>query len=277
MTFSRLLPTAGLLLLAAGCCIDPGKWIDEPPAPPPLSELDVGLAAYPAETPAARTATQHWQSQLVRPPAYRLGYALDEPQARAYQKAHLELAQTLGYRYLGNDRMTFNPTPDCQLDLRCVYQALERTERRGVRVIAQRFLEYGRARRMSSPQLALLIITYVQSLRYERPRSQPFDVLPPALVAYERWGDCDSKSLLAYMLLRAVGVDCILLRAPSLAHVALGVRLPGTGFSVSYRGRPYLYVELTYPNWPVGTAPPDYNRPAAWSPLPLEVAAPVRP
>jgi hypothetical protein len=276
VTLPRLLSLAGLLL-ASGCCFDPSQLLEEPAPPPRAAEQELGVAAYPADTPPERATTQRWQSLLVKPPAYRFGYALDAAQARAYQGAHEKLARALGYRYLGNDRMTFTPTPECQLDLRCVYQALERTDRRGVRVIAQRFLEYGKARRMSSPQLALLIITYVQSLRYERPRSQPFDVLPPALVAFERWGDCDSKSLLAYMLLRAVGVDCVLLRAPSLAHVALGIRTPGEGFSVSYRGRRYLYVEMTYPNWPVGTAPPDYNRPAAWSALPLDVIAAAQP
>ncbi len=256
-------------VLAGGCCFDPSGMLEPAPAPR-APEQDVGVATFPPDTPADRTATQRWETGLIRPPAYRFGYALDAEQAAAYGNAHWKLAKALGYQYLGQDRMTFNPTPECQMDLRCVYQALEHAGRPGVRAIAERFLAFAKARRMTSPQLALLIITYVQSLRYERPRSQPFDVLPPALVAYERWGDCDSKSLLAYMLLRAVGTDCILLRAPSLAHVALGVRYPASGFTVSHRGRPYLYVEMTYPNWPVGVAPPDYNRPGAWDPLPLE-------
>ncbi|MGQ0506069.1 MAG: hypothetical protein ACT4TC_12210 [Myxococcaceae bacterium] len=260
----RVLPIACIVAFWGAC---------DPLAPPAsrshVHEEDIGLAVFPEDN-TERHALQRWSSSLVRPPAYRFGYALSSDKAREYADAHRRYGEEVGYRYLGEDRITFHTSERCGFDLRCVYEQLLWTNQYGVSPIAERFLNYARGRHLSSSQLSMLIITYVQSLRYERPRNEPFDILPPALVAARRTGDCDSKALLAYMLLKGVGVDCVLLRAASLQHVALGVRLPASGFSVPHQGKRYFYVEMTYPDWPVGTVPPEYQRAAAWKALPVE-------
>jgi hypothetical protein len=109
----------------------------------------------------------------------------------------------------------------------------------------------------------------VQGIHYAVPDDQPFGVLPPALVPAQNRGDCDSKALLAAMLLRQVGIDAVVLSSERLGHAALGVALPGPGDHFEHEGRRYRYAEVTSPGWPIGMVPPKYDLPRLWTVMPL--------
>jgi hypothetical protein len=89
-------------------------------------------------------------------------------------------------------------------------------------------------------------------------------VLPPALVAQRRWGDCDSKSLLAHMILRTLGINSVLISSEAHQHTMLGVALPAPGTSFTWQGRRYAFVELTAKRSPIGHIHPKLLSPNDW-------------
>lgn len=280
------------LLLAGGELDDAPGW-DGPPPPltrreprpppplPPAPELadrpseaepqpageefvDLGVARFPERQPEAPWASYRWVAAALSPARYGVGYGLEERTARRLLDDFDDLAAAMQYRRLDEDRILFEAPEGCQRDLRCIYAELAREHEAAVRPLAARFLERGRAAGLSPPELAALILTFVQHLRYQLPEDQPFGLLPPAHVAHQGWGDCDSKALLAILLLRACGIEAAMLASQSLAHAAVGVRLPGRGLQLEWRGRRYLYTEVTAEGWPMGRVPPRYDVPASW-------------
>jgi hypothetical protein len=155
-------------------------------------------------------------------------------------------------------------------DMRCVYQALLKASAPAVAPLAERFAQRIRQARLSAPEAAELILTYVQALPYRIPQEEPFGVLPPALVSAQGWGDCDSKALLALLLLERVGVRSVLLTAPTLHHAAVGVALPGPGLSLRHGALEFRYAEVTSSGWPIGMVPPMHDVPRAWKVVPLD-------
>jgi hypothetical protein len=153
-------------------------------------------------------------------------------------------------------------------DLRCVYEELARSNGEAIVPIAQRFLTYARASGLDAPTLASLIVTYVQSIEYQRVKNDPYGLVPPALVVNST-GDCDSKGLLAVMLLKLVGIDATLLESSMARHAMVGVGLPMGRDRLWHRGRSYAVVEVTAGNWPIGRMPPNMASFHDWHVVPV--------
>jgi hypothetical protein len=121
---------------------------------------------------------------------------------------------------------------------------------------------------MSAPELAGLIVAYVQSIEYRWVKEDPYGLVPPAVMVNES-GDCDSKSLLAIMLLRTVGIDAVMLVSDNAQHAMVGVGLPLGRDRIAHRGRKYAAVEITHPNWPIGRMPPKLASHRDWHVVPV--------
>lgn len=217
---------------------------------PGASDVDLGTAAYPAGT-VSPIREYAWKPEPAAS-THRFGYLLASGEARALQRR---------YRTFAN-----SPASPCA-DLECAYEFIYRTNEAALSPVVDRFIERVRAAGLKADDAAALVLTFVQEIRYEIPKDQPFEVLPAALVLSEGRGDCDSKAVLAVMLLRRLGVPALVLVSVPLAHAGVGVALPGGGLSFLYRGRSYRYVEITAPGWPIGEIAPKMNKPRLWSPV----------
>lgn len=229
--------------------------------------VDLGEAEFPPGTIADPTKYV-WEAPPLTPRHYAAAYALSPRTATELESDYRAYAERLGFRFLTDERIVFQPPPGCGRDLSCVYAQLLASNRRSLAPLAERFLSRAREARLRDPELATLIVTFVQRLRYAMPSREPFGLLPPALVAKHAWGDCDSKALLAIALLEASGIPSQMLASDSLAHAAVGVSIPGGGDGLSYRGRRYLYAEVTSEGWPIGTIPPAYADLRQWTIVP---------
>ncbi len=236
------------------------------PAEPEFSDL--GVALIPASTPPERVHTYNWSVESLAPPRHRVGYGLGEALATKLEREHVAYGQRMGFRMLAADRFTYQAPPGCRTDMHCIYDELMRTNAEPVHVLGERFLTHIRARQLDTAQAADLILGFVQRIRYELPRDAPFGIVPPALVPALDKGDCDSKAVLAVMLLRQAGIDAAILYSDPLSHAAVGVGLPGTGTSLRYGARAYRYAEVSSEGWPVGMIPPRYDQPRLWRVLP---------
>jgi hypothetical protein len=245
------------------------------PGTAPLSESSgargthLGLALVPASTPPGQARTYEWRAESLVPPEYRVGYGLGESLARSLEREHQAYGRKMRFRPLSQARFTYQAPPECQKDMRCIYAELMRSNAGPVHALGNRFVEHIRAQRLDPLGAAELIVTFVQRIHYVEPDGQPFGVLPPALVAARDEGDCDSKAVLAVMLLRQAGLDAAILYSDPLSHAAVGVALPVRGPSFRLGGHVYRYAELTTEGWPLGMIPPQHDKPHLWKVLPM--------
>lgn len=240
-----------------------------PGFPSAVRVVDLGAVLLPVGTPPQRARNYEWKVESISPPQHYLSYGLGEALVLELEEEHATLARRLRYRSMGPERFTYNAPAGCSADMRCIYEELMRTNAEPVQALGERFVTSIRARGLDAAQATQLILGFVQRIRYELPHDVPFGIIPPALVPSQDRGDCDSKALLAVMLLRQAGIDAVLLYSDPLAHAAVGVGLPGSGTRLRLGGRSYQYAEVTAEGWPLGMIPPQYDKPRLWKVLPL--------
>lgn len=107
------------------------------------------------------------------------------------------------------------------------------------------------------------IISFVQNIEYKRPGGQ-LDLLPPLGTLATRFGDCDTKALLLYIILERAGVNCIMYWSFQYKHAMLGVALNSSGNFKVHNGKKYYFVETTYPGWNIGDIDPEMDDLSQW-------------
>jgi hypothetical protein len=83
----------------------------------------------------------------------------------------------------------------------------------------------------------------------------PFGVYAPFEFVYKKTGDCDTRALLAYTILKEMGFDVAVMVSRSKWHSVLGINLPNNNtYSTGKNnfGKKYVLWELTSPNWRLG-------------------------
>lgn len=230
--------------------------------------LHLGIVLHPSSTPPSEARLYEWRAESLDPPEYRLGYGLGSSLASELEREHRAYGRKMHFRQLSRARFTYQAPPECQTDMRCIYAELMRSNAEPVHELGKRFVQHIHTQRLDPVAAAELIITFVQRIHYAEPEGEPFGILPPALVAAQDQGDCDSKAVLAVMLLRQAGIDAAILYSDPLSHAAVGVALPVRGPPIRLGDRVYRYAELTTEGWPLGMIPPQHDKPHLWKALP---------
>jgi hypothetical protein len=155
--------------------------------------------------------------------------------------------------------------------MQCIFESLADDSKDEIEPLAARFKTRVREAKLDPTQAVELVMSYVQAIPYEIPKDRPFGLLPPALVAAQKKGDCDSKALLLHMLLDSLGIDSVLLNSDAHRHSMLGVAIPAQGTKITYNGRSYAFVETTAKNAPIGWISKELLRPNDWIVVPVHV------
>lgn len=273
MRRAAIVAAASLALAGAGCCriisaLEEAPAERTPSANAPATEL--GTAAFPAGTPGGRATNHTWLARRLKPDTYRLFYALSPAEADAVDADLQRFARKVGYESMGKGRFKWRPPEGCAGGIACAYEAIAARSVNDVAPISARFRTRAREARLSSFDLAQLVVTFVQAIPYEIPEEEPFGVLPPALVVSRKKGDCDSKSLLAHMILRELGIDTMMIGSSAHHHEMLGIALAvPSGKSFTYAGRKYAFTEMTAKGSPIGHINPHLLSPDDWKPMPF--------
>jgi hypothetical protein len=267
----RSLAVAALAL--AGCCkIDfdlPRKQADEPP--PPGTAVDLGNAAHPPRNDAAPVEHAFWLTRL-EPPKYRLGYKMPDRTAQGLLDGYHGWASRVGHKRIDENRFQWRPPRGCLGGLQCVYDELRDENEDGVAPLAALFRERAEAADLDAGAVAALVVTFVQEIEYRIPAEQPFGIMPPALVVKRKEGDCDSKSLLAHMILGSLGIRSVLVSSEAHKHTMLGLALPASGTTFTWQGTRYAFVETTAKRSPIGHINPSLLRPNDWRVVTMQYA-----
>jgi hypothetical protein len=229
-------------------------------------EVELGAARVPSDLAAGSERNYRWRNGK----RYGLGYGLSSQVHETVDADHAGLAKRFSYHSTGSGQFTWIPPSGCQPQpWSCVFNETAAKSTDNIAPLTELFRQQQLRASLDARALTELVVTFVQNIQYRLPTETYFELLPPELVVADGSGDCDSKALLAGMILKELGVETAMLYSRSLAHAALGVALPGTGTSFAHQRVKYLFVEVTYPGWAIGTIPPQYDKPKQWEVLPL--------
>lgn len=225
----------------------------------PKGVVDLGTAIFPEGAPLKSGSAFTFDV----PPAHKLTYSLTQEEQAAIAKWYDDYARSVTYKRIGKKTFQWEPPPGCTAGLACVYKALIARTSPDVLVITRRIKQRADAAKLNATQVAQIALAYVQNIPYEIP-TDPFGIKPPPLVITERKGDCDSKSLLLYMILNSLGIETIIVSSKSHAHSLAGIALPTTGSSFRWKSRRYAFAETTAKGAPLGYLAPELVSPADW-------------
>ncbi|MDP3156944.1 MAG: hypothetical protein Q8N23_30010 [Archangium sp.] len=271
-----------VLLLMGGaflfcCCIsaavvesanDPLDW---KAVVPTTSSASLGLALMPGDLSPDQARQYKWRQSLA---AYELGYGLSTEVHEQVESDFADMAERYSYKPGKGNNFTWAPPIACRKhEWQCVFDELVRDNAEDIAPLTELFRRKQQEKNLDSRQLTELVVSFVQNITYRLPTEDTaaFGMLPPAIVVADGSGDCDSKALLAVVILRQLNVDAVVLLASGLGHAALGVALPVTGKKFPYQGKKYAFVEVTTPGWALGHLPPEYDVDKAWKVIPVEV------
>ena len=82
------------------------------------------------------------------------------------------------------------------------------------------------------------------------------DILTPLEFFYFKKGDCDSRTVLIYTILKRFGYDVAILNSDLYSHSMIGINIPAYGKYKLINGKKYYFWETTNSGWSVGVLPP---------------------
>ncbi len=227
----------------------------------------IGRAEHPKGT--ERPVAKHvWNAKGLRPDDYVVEYALSKKEQERVLDAHHSFAKKTGYTDIGGGKFKWIIPPGCEPDMGCAFGVMSDASIEALEPLSELFKKRQEGESLDVGQAAWLVVTFVQNIRYERPKDQPFEILPPASVVAEKRGDCDSKSLLAHLILRELGIDSVMLSSRAHAHAMLGIAIPAPGTTFKFGGRTYAFTELTAKSSPIGHINPELVSPNDWKVVP---------
>ncbi len=231
-------------------------------------KTSLGLALVPEDLSPASARHYQWRQQVH---AWELGYGVSEDVHQQVDDDFAELAQRFSYRSGKGTSFTWAPPPACrQREWECVFDSVAHDNAEDIAPLTALFRKKQQQDQLDAKELTDLVVSFVQNIKYRLPTEDTaaFGLLPPTVVVADGSGDCDSKALLAVVILKQLGVDAVVLLASNLGHAALGVALPVPGKKF---GKKYAFVEVTTPGWAVGALPPEYDVKNAWKVIPVIV------
>jgi hypothetical protein len=106
--------------------------------------------------------------------------------------------------------------------------------------------------------------SFVQNLKYQTETEEYPNY--PVETLFDKGGDCEDTAILMAALLQAMDYDAVLIRFDPVrerdaGHMAVGVAVTGVsgGYSYTYDGEKYYYLETTSTSWTVGEIPSEYE------------------
>jgi len=91
-----------------------------------------------------------------------------------------------------------------------------------------------------------------------------FGVQNPVTFLQSLKGDCDSRTVLIYAILKYFGYDIAILNSNYYRHSILGINIPGAGTYKTHYGKRYLLWETTNKYFKAGDLPSTFNNVSYW-------------
>ena len=140
------------------------------------------------------------------------------------------------------------------------------------------FSKIQQEKKIGRKKFAEFIITSIQNIEYNYIKSTPctgneefpctgnvkLGVFAPAEFGSSLKGDCDSRTVLLFVILAKFNFDVAILNSDEYKHSVLGISLPSRGKYKTYNRKKYYFVETTAKGCPIGYLPKDYSSLRFW-------------
>lgn len=94
--------------------------------------------------------------------------------------------------------------------------------------------------------------------------NQRYGITSPVEFLYTLKGDCDSRTVLVYTLLRHFDYDPVVLISKEYRHSMLAINIPAAGEHLTIAGEKYYFWETTATGWEPGIIPPGMDNKKYW-------------
>jgi hypothetical protein len=176
---------------------------------------------------------------------------------------YIDTLASMSYKELGLERKYSDPITEARVVWAEVYRRIYNHSSSKMSSLLDGFNKIFIEENFDDRDKFYFVITFVQNIKYDRPGGE-LDLFPPLGTIAYRFGDCDSKAMLLYVILERMGVDCAMLWSHNYKHAMLGIRVNGRGDFLIANGKKFYFLETTYPNWGVGEIPPEFNNTKFW-------------
>jgi hypothetical protein len=176
---------------------------------------------------------------------------------------YIEKLAEMSYKQLGLERNYSDPITEAKVVWAEVYRRVFYFSAPKMNTVIEGFNKIFNEENFDDRDKVYFMITFVQNIRYDRPGGE-LDLFPPLGTIAYRFGDCDSKAMLLYVILERMNVDCAMLWSYNYKHAMLGINVNGRGNFLTVNGKNYYFLETTYPNWNVGEIPPEFSNTKFW-------------
>jgi len=193
---------------------------------------------------------------------FQISFRLLEREVKE-EMEYIEKLAAMSYKELGLERNYNDPITESRIVWGEVYRRIYNHSSTRMNTIFEGLNKIFNGESFDDRDKIYFVITFVQNITYGRPGGA-LDLFPPlGTIAYS-FGDCDSKTMLLYIILEKMGIDCAMLWSYNYKHAMLGIKVNGRGNFLTANGKQYYFLETTYPNWDVGIIPPEFNNTKFW-------------
>lgn len=173
-----------------------------------------------------------------------------------------------------------------------LYDYIERTDSPSLDLIIQGFSAIQKEKELNAMEFAEMVVSCIQDIPYSfvfpdecLPAEQYEDAIRiileqcpeccignisygiqnPVSFMQNLKGDCDTRTVIIYSILKHFGYDVAILNSDFYRHSILGVNLPATGYNKIHNGKKYILWETTAKYFAAGDLPATYNDITQWN------------
>ncbi len=158
-----------------------------------------------------------------------------------------------------------------------VYDQLAKQNESSIQFLVDSIKQIGKEQELSRIDLAELAVTFVQDIPYTLisgedcedyngscVENEAFGILSPYEFLHTLHGDCDTRSVLLYVVLRSLDFNPLIMISREYLHAMIALDIPAYGEYVEYGATRYYFWETTAKGWRPGMLPPDTNNKDYW-------------
>jgi len=97
---------------------------------------------------------------------------------------------------------------------------------------------------LKDEEIVKTLLPWIQKYEYKR-EGKEADFTSPLQTMFLSTGDCDSRAVLFVIILNQLNIDSIIFVSEEYHHSAAGINLNINGAKMNFKGKDYLYTELT--------------------------------
>lgn len=173
-----------------------------------------------------------------------------------------------------------------------LYEQLDKTDGSSLDLIINTFDKIGREKKLNQMEFAEMVVSSIQDIPYslifqkkclpaenyepnirrvleECPQccmgNVPYGIQNPVSFMQNLKGDCDTRTVIIYSILKQFDYDVAILNSHHYRHSILGLNLPTKGEFKNYNGKKYYVWETTSKYYPAGDLPANFKDMIHWN------------